>query len=110
MHIEITDTEPHIDLADGKPFLSFYFTDAGPLEDKMCQFIDGVDKSDEECALTVGVTLKDILYATIDVRRFSAYPDRLVFDEKDRALFAAIKADLLAAVKTIDSFEYEHDS
>lgn len=107
MYIEMHDKSPEITIEDGAPVLSFYFTDIGPLDEKMQEFVENVDVGDGETAISVGVPLSEIVDQTIEDYRLTNYPDRVVVSDDNRALFEAIKFSLTAALAKIDLLEYD---
>lgn len=106
MDITIDDQLTWVDLKDGQATLSFYFSDAGPLEEKMYQFMEAVDQTSTETTLTIEVPLSGVVDGLIDSRRLMVHPDKPVFLDEDREIVAAARASLAAAIAKLDSIGF----
>ena len=112
MPTSILKTEPFIDLEDGKPVLSIWLSDMGPLEEEVVEFIGNfliADGTTEEVVLDIRIDLSAILYKMIDGHRLIAFPDKIVMGKSIEPLITSIHADLLKLVATIDTIQYVED-
>ena len=112
MPIVRLNSEPFIDFIEGSPVVSFWFSDVGPLEDEIYEFIDLIldDKNCQEVGLDVRCKLSDLLNSCIDGHRLIKHGDSCIVVSKDeKPLFQAIKSDLLKLIDTIDSITYAEE-
>lgn len=107
MH-KISDDNHSIEMREGVPELSFFFSDAGPLPQQFYAFIDELlnEQHYGECVLEVAAPLSNVVDGYIDNNRYTAHSDRVVFSSEQRDDVAAIRAALMAAVSKLDAIDY----
>ncbi|SFD82999.1 hypothetical protein [Massilia yuzhufengensis] len=90
--------------ADKPPTLVHYFSDrAEPLKTALPLLVAG---GDEEHVLVVASPLAEIVDGAIWLHRSDEFADMVVVDQRQRAMFAAVRAALLEAVAKIEGIQY----